>query len=132
MTVEGTINFSEWEKIDLRVGRIVNVEDIENADKLYKLTVDLGNEIGESKSEISIHSSSGKNPNERTVCAGIKMHYSKEDLIGKKIIIFANLAPRKLKGIESQGMILAAVSKDESQVVLLSPEKDIEVGAKIR
>jgi len=132
MTVEGTIPFSDWEKIDLRVGRIVNVEDIENADKLYKLTVDLGNEIGESKSEISIHSSSGKNPNERTVCAGIKMHYSKEDLIGKKIIIFANLAPRKLKGIESQGMILAAVSKDESQVVLLSPEKDIEVGAKIR
>ncbi len=110
-----TINFSDWEKIDLRVGRIVNVEDIEDADKLYKLTIDLGKEIGE-----------------RVVCAGIKMHYSKEDLVGKKVIVFVNLAPRKLKGIESKGMILASVSKDESQVVLLTPEKDAEVGSKVR
>lgn len=109
-----TINFSEWEKIDLRVGRIVNVEDIENADKLYKLTIDLG-KLGE-----------------RTVCAGIKLHYSKEDLVGKKIIVFANLAPRNLKGIESKGMILAAVSSDESDVILLTPESDVEVGSKVR
>ncbi|MDO8528559.1 MAG: methionine--tRNA ligase subunit beta [Nanoarchaeota archaeon] len=113
--MDNIVNFSDWEKIDLRVGRIVNVEDIEGADKLYKLTVDLGNEIGE-----------------RVVCAGIKMHYSREDLVGKKIIVFVNLAPRKLKGIESKGMILAAVSKDESQVVLLSPEKDVEVGSRVR
>ncbi len=112
---EGIVNFSDWEKIDLRVGRIVNVDDIEGADKLYKLTVDLGKEIGE-----------------RTVCAGIKMHYSKEDLAGKKIIVFVNLAPRKLKGIESQGMILAAVSSDENEVVLLSPEKDVDVGSRVR
>jgi tRNA-binding EMAP/Myf-like protein len=129
---EGIVDFSDWQKIDLRVGRIVNVEDIENADKLYKLTVDLGKEIGEGKSKISPHSSSEKNPNERTVCAGIKQHYSKEDLAGKKIILFVNLAPRKLKGIESQGMVLAAVSSDESQVILISPEEDIEVGSKVR
>ncbi len=113
--MEGIINFSEWEKIDLRVGQIKAVEDIEGADKLYKLTVDLGKEMGK-----------------KTICAGIKSHYKKDELKGKKIILFANLAPRKLKGIESQGMILAAVSKDEKKVVLLAPEKDIEVGSKIR
>jgi methionyl-tRNA synthetase len=109
------VNFSDWEKIDLRVGQINEVEDIENADKLYKLTVDLGKEIGE-----------------RTVCAGIKQHYTKKELKGKKVIVFANLAPRKLKGIESQGMILAAVNDEEGKVILLSPEKDIEVGNKVR
>jgi len=107
------INFSDWEKLDLRVGKIVKVEDIEGADKLYKLTVDIGSE-------------------KRTVCAGIKKHYSKDELKGKKIILFTNLTPRKLKGIESQGMVLAAVSEDESEVILLAPEKDIEVGAKVR
>jgi methionyl-tRNA synthetase len=107
--------FSDWEKLDLRVGKIAKVEDIEGADKLYKLTVDLGSKIGK-----------------RTVCAGLKHHYSKDDLKNKKIILFVNLMPRKLKGIESQGMVLAAVSEDESKVVLLSPEKDIEVGAKVR
>lgn len=113
--MENIVNFSEWEKLDLRVGRIVEVEDIEGADKLWKLTVNLGEEIGK-----------------RTVCAGIKKHYSKKELNGKKIVLFTNLAPRKLKGIESQGMVLAAVSSDESQIILLAPEKDIEVGAKIR
>lgn len=113
--MKGIVDFSEWEKIDLRVGKIMEVEDIEGADKLYKLTVDLGSEIGN-----------------RIVCAGIKEHYSKEDLEGKKIILFVNLTPRKLRGIESQGMILAAVNEDENKVVLISPEKDIEVGSKVR
>ena len=109
------VQFSDWEKLDLRVGQIKKVEDIEGADKLYKLEVDLGKEIGK-----------------RTVCAGLKAHYSKEDLKGKKIILFVNLAPRKLKGIESQGMVLASVSKDEKHVILLAPEEDIEVGSKVR
>ncbi len=113
--MEGIIQFSDWEKIDLRVGKIAKVEDIEGADKLYKLTVDLGKQLGK-----------------RIVCAGLKKHYSKDELKSKKIILFVNLAPRKLKGIESQGMVLAAVSEDESKVILLCPEKDIEVGAKIR
>jgi methionyl-tRNA synthetase len=112
---EGIINFEEWAKLDLRVGQIKKVEDIEGADKLYKLEIDLGKEIGK-----------------RTVCAGIKPYYKREDLKNKKIILFVNLAPRKLKGIESQGMILAAVTKDESKVILLSPEKDIEIGSKVR
>lgn len=115
METEGIVNFSDWKKINLRVGKIAKVEDIEGADKLYKLTVDLGSKIGK-----------------RTICAGLKKHYSKDDLKNKRIILFVNLMPRKLKGIESQGMVLAAVSKDESKVILLSPEKDIEVGSKIR
>lgn len=110
---EGIVDFSDWEKLDLRVGQIIKVEEIEGADKLYKLSVDIGDEI-------------------RIVCAGIKKYYSRDELKGKKIILFTNLAPRKLKGIESQGMILAAVNKEESEVVLLTPENDIEVGAKIR
>jgi methionyl-tRNA synthetase len=108
-----TIDFKDWEKIELRVGKIENVEDIEGADKLYKLTVNIGEET-------------------RTVCAGIKKFYKKEDLKDKNCVIFANLAPRMMRGIESQGMLLAAVSADESQVFLLQPEKDIPAGSKVR
>lgn len=110
--VEGIIEFKDWVKLDLRVGQIVEVEDIEGADKLYKMIID----IGEDK---------------RTVCAGIKENYSKDELKDKKVILFVNLAPRKLRGIESQGMILAACNKDETKVHLLQPDKDIEVGAKV-
>ena len=109
------IEFSEWSKIDLRVAKVLEVEDIPGADKLYKLTLDVGKEIGK-----------------RVICAGIKEFYSKKELKGKKIIFFVNLKPRMMKGIESQGMLLAAVNEDESKVILLSPEKDIEVGSRIR
>jgi methionine--tRNA ligase beta chain len=112
--IDGIIEFSEWIKIDLRVAQIKKVEDIPGADKLYKLTVDSGKEIGK-----------------RTICAGIKQYYSKEELKDKKIVIFVNLKPRLMKGIESQGMLLAAVSEDHSKVVLISPEKEIENGCRI-
>ncbi len=109
----GEVQYGDWEKIQLVVGQIEKVEDLEGADKLYKLEVNIGDEV-------------------RTVCAGIKKHYSKEDLKGKKVILFKNLAPRKLKGVESKGMLLAAISKDESKVVLIAPSADIEVGSIIR
>jgi len=112
--MEGIIELKDWEKIDLRVGEIVDVEEIENADNLYKLRIDVGMEIGE-----------------KIVCAGIKKHYPIKILKNKKVVFLANLSSRKLKGIESQGMILAAVSKDKSKVVLISPEKDIDSGTKI-
>ncbi len=107
---EGIITFGDFEKLDLKVGEIIEVENIEGADKLYKLKVDIGKET-------------------KTVCAGIKEHYSKDELMNKKIILLANLAPRKLRGIESQGMIFAASNKDHSKVILISPEKDIEAGS---
>ncbi len=107
------VEFSEWERLDLRVAEIKKVEEIIGADKLYKLTLDVG-ELGE-----------------RIICAGIKSYYSKEELKGKKIIYFSNLKPRILKGIESQGMLLAASTENHREVVLISPEKDIEVGSRI-
>ncbi len=107
------VNFSDWEKIDLRVAEIISVEEIDGADKLYKLNLDVG-ELGG-----------------RTICAGIKEYYSKEELQNKKIIYFSNLAPRKMRGIESQGMLLAASTEDHGKVILISPEKEIENGSRI-
>jgi methionyl-tRNA synthetase len=107
------VNFSDWEKIDLRVAEIINVEDISGADKLYKLTIDVG-ELGE-----------------RTICAGVKEYYEKDELQGKKIIYFSNLKPRTMKGIVSEGMLLAASTENHEEVVLISPEKDIENGSRI-
>lgn len=108
------IKYQDFQKLDLRVGTIKKIEDVEGADKLLKLEVDLGKELGK-----------------RTILAGIKKYYKKEDLKEKQIIVIANLEPRKMKGLESQGMLLAAVNSDESKVILLSPEKNIENGAKV-
>jgi len=114
VTSMSDIQFSDWQKIDLRVGKIEKVEDMEGADKLYKLTIDVGAETGK-----------------RVVCAGIKKFYSAKELKGKKVILFVNLAPRMMRGIESKGMILAAVNEDESKVSLLQPKLDIQEGMKI-
>lgn len=108
------INFEDWAKLDLRVAQIMKVEEIEGADKLWKLTLDVGEEIGE-----------------RTVCAGIKPYYKKEEIEGRKIIIIANLEPRKMKGVESQGMLLAAGNPNDSEIAFLTPEKDVPNGMKI-
>ncbi|MCX8159112.1 MAG: methionine--tRNA ligase [Candidatus Pacearchaeota archaeon] len=107
------INYNDFSKIELKVGKILNAEDVQNADKLYKLEVSFGNE-------------------KRTILAGIKQHYSKEYLKGKKAVFVTNLEPRKMKGLISEGMILAAVSDDESKIIFISPEKDIQEGTKIR
>ena len=96
------VKFSDWEKLDLRIGEIVDVENIEGADKLYKLSVDIGKE------------------KPITLCAGIKEFYSKEDLIGKKIVVFVNLEPKTLRGVESQGMILAAGNNEDKTCSLLT------------
>ncbi|HNX27013.1 MAG TPA: methionine--tRNA ligase subunit beta [Phycisphaerae bacterium] len=99
------ITFDDFAKLDLRVGRVVEVAAHPNADKLLVLKVDLGFET-------------------RTICAGIKAYYAPEALLGRNIIIVANLAPRKLRGVESRGMLLAASNDDHSQVVLLTTEKE--------
>jgi methionyl-tRNA synthetase len=106
------VKYEDFAKLDLRVATIKKVEDIEGADKLYKLEVEIGKE-------------------KRTIVAGIKEHYKKDELKAKQVIVITNLEPRKMKGIESQGMLLAAVSDDHSKVILLSPEKKIDSGAKV-
>lgn len=107
-----SITFQDFQKLDIRIGEIVNVEDIEGADKLYKLTVNFGSEIGE-----------------RTICAGVKEYISSAKLAGKKAAFIINLEPRKLKGIESQGMILAA---DDGKPVILCPEEPVSPGSIVR
>lgn len=104
------ISFEEWKKVDLRVAKIIDVKDHPNADKLYVIKVSLGNE-------------------ERTIVAGIKPWYKKEELIGKKIVIVANLQPKILRGIESRGMLLAA--EYENDVALLTVDRDIKEGSKV-
>ena len=104
------IEFDEWQNFDFRVAEILEVEDHPNADKLYVLKIKIGEE-------------------EKTLVAGIRKHYSKEELIGKKIIVFNNLKPVVLRGIKSEGMLLAASDKEKS--VLLTPDKDIKSGSKI-
>lgn len=101
------ITFEDFAKLDLRVGEIVDAEEIEGADKLWKLRVDIGAD------------------KKRTICAGIKEFYSQDELIGKKIIVVANLAPRKMRGVESQGMLLAASNDDHTKVELVNPECEI-------
>jgi len=109
----GKVKFEDWANLDLRVAEVREVSDIEGADKLYKLNLDVG-ELGN-----------------RVVCAGLKNYYSKKELKGKKIILFANLEPRVMRGIESQGMILAASVNNHEKVVLLSPKLDVKEGTKI-
>jgi methionyl-tRNA synthetase len=97
--------------VELRVARVLTAERIPKADKLLKLTVDLGTE-------------------QRTILAGIAEMYEPEEVAGKQVVIVANLAPRKMRGIESQGMILAADT--EGQAILLQPETEVPAGARVR
>lgn len=113
-TMADMIKYDDFAKLDLRVGTIKNVEPLEGADKLWKLTVDLGTEIGQ-----------------RTILAGIKKYYAKEQLLEKQIIVIVNLEPRKMKGSESQGMLLAAGSVASDTCILIYPEKKVENGTKI-
>jgi len=126
------IPFSDFSKLDMRVGKIIKVEDHPNADKLFVMTVDLGEE-------------------ERTIVAGLKGFYSKEELEGKSSIFVVNLEPVSLRGVESNGMIMAAsngpadkksagpktsegqgeVSGDKFEVKILIVDGDLEPGSRV-
>lgn len=108
------ITIEDFTKLDIRIGKIISCERIENADKLLKLQVDFGSEIGK-----------------RQVLSGIAQFYTPEALVGKLCQFIINLEPRVLRGLESQGMILAADPGDNS-AVLLHPDKAIPEGSKIR
>jgi methionyl-tRNA synthetase len=110
-SASATVSFDDFQKLDLRVGRIVTAEPVPKANKLLKLTVDVGQE-------------------QRTVVAGIAASYRPEALIGKSIILVANLAPRTLRGVESQGMVLAAES--DGQIVLASFDSPVHPGSPVK
>ncbi|OGQ47841.1 MAG: hypothetical protein A3I09_02535 [Deltaproteobacteria bacterium RIFCSPLOWO2_02_FULL_47_10] len=105
------IDISDFAKIDLRVAEIKSAERVEGADRLLKLQIDLGGET-------------------RQIVAGIAKQYTPESLIGKKVVVVANLKPAKLRGVESNGMLLAASSSE--QIVILTPEKDIPAGSRVK
>lgn len=108
----GDVSFEEFKKLDIRVAKVVRVEEIEGADMLLKLTLDVG-ELGT-----------------RNIAAGIKGFYQAKDLKGKFIVYLANLEPRLIRGVESQGMLLAA--DDLGKPVILQPGEKVTQGAKIR
>jgi methionyl-tRNA synthetase len=110
---DGKITIDDFAKIELRVGQVKVAEKVKGADKLLRLEVDIGTEV-------------------RQVVAGIAKAYDPETLIGRKVVILANLAPRKLRGLESNGMIIAASFGEEGVPVLASFLEDVPVGARLK
>ena len=108
-TIKPGIVFDDFAKIDLRTGTIVSAEKVDKADKLLKLEIDLGFE-------------------KRTIVSGIALHFKSEEIINKQVVVVANLAPRKMRGIESNGMILLAEDK-EGKLYFVAPDKKIDNGS---
>ena len=106
------ISYDDFAKLDIRIGRVVAAEMVPDADKLIKCTIDFG-EMGQ-----------------RTIVSGIAQWKKPEDLVGRELPYIVNLAPRVLRGVESQGMLIAA--SDESGVSLIAPERDVPPGTKLK
>ena len=106
------ITFDDFTKLDIRVGTITAAEKVKKADKLLKITVDTGIDS-------------------RTIVSGIAEHYDPENIVGQKVSILLNLAPRKIRGVESQGMILMAET-EKGELAFVSPNKEIDSGNTIR
>jgi len=106
-----TVSFQEWQKLELKAAKILNVEDIPGKDKLYKIKIDLGEE-------------------QRQIVAGLKPYYSKEELQNQNIIVVSNLEPAQIAGIESQAMLLAA-KDSEGKYKLVTIDEAVEPGAKV-
>lgn len=105
------IDIAQFKQVSLRVGHILTAEKVEKADKLLKFSVQVGDEV-------------------RTIVSGIAKYYTPEEMVGKQVVVVANLKPAKLRGIESQGMLLCAVTAD-GNVVLVSPEKSVPSGSEV-
>ena len=105
------ITFDEFKKLELRVAEILEAVPHPNADRLYVVTIKIGAE-------------------ERQVVAGIRAHYTTEELKGKKVVFVANLEPATIRGVESQGMLLAA--SNDTMLTLVTPERAIDTGAPVR
>lgn len=111
-TPDNTISFDDFQKVQLRVGKVIEASHHPNADRLLVLKVDLGDQ-------------------QRQICASLRDVYEPEALMGRNIIIVANLAPRMMRGIESQGMLLAASPEDRSKIVTLTTSEDIAPGSSV-
>jgi methionyl-tRNA synthetase len=111
---KATISYEDFCKLDLRVAKVIEAENHPNADKLICLKIDLGSE-------------------QREIIAGLRGYYEPSELVGKEIVVVANLAPRKMRGLESHGMLLAASTESEQgkSLILLTTEKDIGAGAEV-
>ena len=112
-TTPEKIGIEDFSKVEMRVGQVNTAERIVGADKLLKLTVNIGTEV-------------------RQICAGIAQFYEPESLIGRKVVVVVNLAPRKLRGVESNGMIVAASVGPDGRPVLAGFLEDVEVGARLK
>ena len=104
--------FDDFMKMDIRVGKILEAEKVKKADKLLQLKVDTGVDT-------------------RTILSGIAEHYTPEEVVGKEVSVLINLAPRKIRGVESQGMILMAENK-EGKLTFVKPEQPFEAGSEVR
>jgi methionyl-tRNA synthetase len=107
------IGIDDFTKVEMRVGQVKTAERIVGADKLLKLTVDIGTEI-------------------RQICAGIAQFYEPDSLVGRKVVVVTNLAPRKMRGVESNGMIVAASVGPDGRPVLAGFTEDVEVGSRLK
>ena len=110
---DGKITIDDFLKVELRVGMVKVAEKVKGADKLLRLEVDIGTEV-------------------RQLVAGIALAYEPESLIGRKVVIVANLQPRKLRGLESNGMIVAASFGEDGKPVLAGFLEDVPIGAKLK
>jgi methionine--tRNA ligase beta chain len=109
--VKPLLTLDEFKKIELKVAQIKDVAEHPNADKLYVINVDVGNAT-------------------KQIVAGIKKGYTREELVGKFVVLVNNLAPAVLRGVESQGMLLAA--SDQDSIAVLSPDKPMKPGSSIK
>ena len=111
-TTSSTIQYDDFAKLDLRVASVLECKPHPNADKLLVLQIDLGGE-------------------RRQICAGLRQHIAPEQLVGKQIIVVANLAPRTMRGEISQGMLLAATDADTNRVITITPSEPTPPGSKV-
>jgi methionyl-tRNA synthetase len=112
MEIPTTIQYDDFAKLDLRVATVLECKPHANADKLLVLQIDLGTE-------------------KRQICAGLRQHTAPEELVGKQIVVVANLAPRQMRGEISQGMLLAATDPASGKVIVVSPSAPAAPGSKV-
>jgi methionine--tRNA ligase beta chain len=112
-TTQTTINYDDFAKLDLRVATVIECRPHANADKLLVLQIEL---VGGER---------------RQICAGLRQHYPPEQLVGKQIVVVANLAPRQMRGEISNGMLLAATDPQTNRVIVVTPGEPVTPGSKV-